>query len=251
MTQTQIIQTLLRCAIAERLKCEYMPDPSPAKRNYYEGRIATLLQCLTEDASSVLAEAVRRYTTEKHAPGDDITYPEGTSVQWLRGCIQAAQDVTRASSCGGGFLEQHYDSPLAFRSTKEIFDHVAALVAARLVPTGRAEATAATLRQIGSIAFEVTGLTMADVKAGYEQLSIPRSTDDPPIIARRKTCGEIAAGIDATGGDASKLAAVLERVYTALSASEDPRQRAMAVTAAREVDELQEGPPTPPPAAES
>jgi hypothetical protein len=113
MTTTNSIPTvksLLRSAIDARLECEYMnPGASPAKRSYYEGRIAALLECLTEDASASLGKIVKRYTTEKHAPGDDITYPEGTSVQWMAGGIQAAQDVMRGAGTEE-VREQVYDS---------------------------------------------------------------------------------------------------------------------------------------------
>lgn len=101
------IQNLLRNAIRNRLACEYLaPGASPAKRSYHEGRIVSLLRCLTDEPSEVLALAVKQYKTEHHAPGDDITYPEGTSVQGLIGRIQAAQDVI------AGEGEQQYDSPV-------------------------------------------------------------------------------------------------------------------------------------------
>ena len=108
MTDIKTHQTLLRNAINNRLKCEYMtPEASPAKRKYYEGRIAALLQCMTTDPADALAKSSSRWTTEHHAPGDDITYPEGTSVQWMAGCIQAVQDLISGTS-----VEQAYDSPI-------------------------------------------------------------------------------------------------------------------------------------------
>lgn len=101
------IKTLLQSAIKNRLACEYMEKgASPAKRRYYEGRISALTDCLDTSPDVVLGETRKRYTTEKHAPGDDITYPEGTYVQWMVGRIQAAQDLIRGTG------EQSYDSPV-------------------------------------------------------------------------------------------------------------------------------------------
>ena len=107
MPNMATIQTLLRSAIKNRLDCEYTAvGASPSKRRYQEGRIAAIVQCLTDDPSVVLGKAVERYTTEHHQAGDDISYPEGTSVHWMRGCIQAAQDVIRGEG------EQAYGSPI-------------------------------------------------------------------------------------------------------------------------------------------
>lgn len=108
MSRNQIIQKLLRNAIKNRLECEYLEKgASPSKRRYHEGRIAALILSLTDEPTDVLARSATRWTTEHHKPGDDITYPEGTYVEWMRGCIQAAQDVIR----GDG--EQTFDSPLS------------------------------------------------------------------------------------------------------------------------------------------
>lgn len=90
------LQSLLLAAIKGRVTNEYLaPGASPANRRYYEGRIAALLQSLTDRPIDVLVRSAHRWTTEHHQPGDDITYPEGTSVYWLAGCIHAMQDLIR------------------------------------------------------------------------------------------------------------------------------------------------------------
>ena len=74
-------------------------------------------------------------------------------------------------------------------------------------------------------------------------LAIPRESDTPPIAARRATCADIADGLVAIGfprtaGDGRAAAPWFQAQIDAWSTSEDPRQRAMADTARRELIEL-------------
>lgn len=129
-------------------------------------------------------------------------------------------------------------------TAKIIFHDVAAIVRAGLQPEGRAEATAATLEQVGDIAGDLP-LTLADLYHGFARLAASPGIDERGSIAgRRRTVGEIAALIGGKAGGTTasaspeRLAAALDAVVAALAAAEDPRQRAMAATAAREAAEL-------------
>lgn len=108
-------------------------------------------------------------------------------------------------------------------------------------PEGRRAAIVSSLRQVAAL----TGL---EVSAGallvaFGELAKGHPSDDAPTTARRKTCGEIhRAGtsrlsvMDALPPE--DAAPWFEAQIAAWYGSEDPRLRAMANTAARELGEL-------------
>lgn len=118
-------------------------------------------------------------------------------------------------------------------------DSLADLAAANLQPEGRAAAIAASLRQIAEIGGDLA-LTAADCVVGFTALAQPKSEDEHGrVTSRRRTCGELASLTDdAEGGDSSRLAAVLRAIESRFAGSDDPRQKSMADTAAREASEL-------------
>lgn len=123
-------------------------------------------------------------------------------------------------------------------TARTILIQIAGLAEAGLTPPPRAAATAATLRQIAEIGGELE-LTLEDCKSAYDLLGFPRGDDQPAVAARRATCREISALIPGTGyGGEQLLRRVLERVAQHFAASSDPRQAAIASTAAREAAEI-------------
>jgi hypothetical protein len=117
----------------------------------------------------------------------------------------------------------------------------AGLIETGLAPEGRAAATAATFRQLGDSAACDIHLTLADLVAGLELVAASRDGDPPPVAARRKTCAEIAELVKpvAPGGNPECLAQVFRCIESHFSRSTDPRQLAIATTAAREAAEIE------------
>lgn len=128
-------------------------------------------------------------------------------------------------------------------NAKECLETIASH-AEKLQPPGRGAAIAASLRQVGELAADLP-LDLIDAGTGFYALSQPRPEDkgdqSEKIATRRRTCADlaqIAQAYDLSGGDVQRLAAVLERVAVRFGGSTDPRQDAMAWTAAREAKEL-------------
>lgn len=132
---------------------------------------------------------------------------------------------------------------------------------ARIQPDGRRAAVAATLRQQAEeceshcrdVGTRVP--TPGEMLAACVCLSRPSPDDDTRAVARRKTMTEIVRAINgrsgigfdvcdpAMPGDPAAVAALpwFDATVSAFAASDDPRQRAMAETAAREAAELAGG----------
>ena len=113
-------------------------------------------------------------------------------------------------------------------------------------PEGRAGAIKATLTQIAALPGALTPAVAGSLHGAFFVLATPRDGDSPAVASRRKTCGEIADGLPALGfsrtnGDGRGAAPWFEAQVAAWGDSEDPRQRAMADTARRELDELMGG----------
>jgi hypothetical protein len=126
---------------------------------------------------------------------------------------------------------------------KDTFTSLADLVVGSLQPDGRATATAATLRQLAdSAGAGDLPLTPADAAAGFALLAPLRDGDPTPVAARRRTCGELAVllgDFSIFPADPQRLAAVFRVVAAHFVGSADPRQAAIAETAAREAVELE------------
>lgn len=133
-------------------------------------------------------------------------------------------------------------------TAKTTLSTLSALIATSLPPVpgqeagvdGRRAATAASFAQLAEIGGDAS-LTEADAKAGFSRLGTPQEGDTPPIAARRLTCRQVADLLCPTTerpGRTARLASVFEAVVTHFQGSDDPRQKAMAATAAREAAEL-------------
>lgn len=114
-------------------------------------------------------------------------------------------------------------------------------------PEGRANAIRATLNQIAALP-GAGNVEVYALQAAFEELSLPQKKDDASTTARRQTCGQIAAAIRASSlhnggqyglpGDATAAHPWFQAQIDAWSESSDPRQKAMAATASRELHEL-------------
>jgi hypothetical protein len=115
-------------------------------------------------------------------------------------------------------------------------------VKSEMQPTPRANATAATLQQLS--VFIPTEVTLADLIVGWQTLSHPKGEEEPKIVQRRLTCGELArlaAPFTTEHGDlaqAIKTWSIWINVF-AYKDKNDPRQKAMTETFTRELAELQ------------
>jgi hypothetical protein len=180
-----------------------------------------------------------RTTCKKIAPGYTIAKEPDGYMSPVRYHGQA-DSTTRADLIEAWICAHaaHAAMPFEARSNrpsmtaKECFETLAQRAAEVLTPPARGAAVAASLRQI-------------DAGTGFYVLSQARPEDagdnSDRIAARRRTCGElagIAQAYDPSGGDILRLAAVFERVVERFAGSSDPRQDAMAWTAAREATEL-------------
>ena len=125
----------------------------------------------------------------------------------------------------------------------ENFTEFVAAVRTQMVPEARANATASTLEQI--IKYVPAELTLRDLADAWSYLaSQGANNDDPRIAGRRKTCGELAKiadqftegiGIDATNATTIDAWRIWRDTF---AYSDDPRQKAMAETFDRELNEL-------------
>lgn len=133
-------------------------------------------------------------------------------------------------------------------TAKKTLMTLSTLIAASLPPVpgqetgieGRRAATAATFAQFAQLAEEIP-LTLEDAWVGFSRLGVLREGDTPPVQARRLTCRQVADLISQEpplGGNPVALASVFEAVAAHFLGSNDPRQKAMATTAAREAAEL-------------
>lgn len=120
--------------------------------------------------------------------------------------------------------------------------YAAGLIETGLTPVERGIATARTFRELGDSAGTLM-LTLGDLAAGLTILGAPSAVAEaPPIAARRRTCTEIAALLHPIPhGDPLRLAAVFRAIESHFGRSTDPRQKAIATTAGREADELENG----------
>jgi hypothetical protein len=192
-----------------------------------------------------------RTTCKKIAPGYAIAKDPDGAPSRLRYHGQADSttraDLLEAWICAHAahiampFEERFKRPPM---TAKECFETIAQHAAKVLTPPARGAAVAASLRQIGELAADLP-LDLIDAGTGFYVLSQTREEDagdnSERIAARRKTCGElagIAQSYDPSGGDILRLAAVFDRVVERFTGSADPRQDAMAWTAAREATEL-------------
>lgn len=119
---------------------------------------------------------------------------------------------------------------------------LASLVAERMQPLGRAEATAGTLRAEGDIAGSMP-LALADALVGFRILAQPRAPGEPGnVTGRRETCREFAGliGPAPVGGEPLLLAAAYRAVERQFYGSDDDRQAAIANRAGREASEIEE-----------
>ena len=110
----------------------------------------------------------------------------------------------------------------------------------QIQPEGRALATAGTLQQLGS--HIPRGVTLGDLVAGWSVLARARQEDEQAVIARRKTCTELASIASQVTSEQGRLSGAV-RAWQAwqdvFKESLDPRQTTMALTFARELTELQ------------
>lgn len=110
-------------------------------------------------------------------------------------------------------------------------------------PEGRANAIRTSLNQIAALPGALTPSVRGALHGAFFALAISREGDTPPITARRATCADIAEGLVALGlprttGDGHAAAPWFQAQIDAWGGSDDPRQRAMADTARRELSEL-------------
>jgi hypothetical protein len=109
-----------------------------------------------------------------------------------------------------------------------------------ITPLVYAQALKATMLQIASLP-GVNRISGVDLIAAFDFLSVGREEDTPVVGARRWVLRDIVAGVDAdlrVGGDPAKALEFFRAQVTAFGGSTDPRQQAMAATAARELAEL-------------
>jgi hypothetical protein len=117
--------------------------------------------------------------------------------------------------------------------------HITEKIANSLQPQGRAAATAATF----TLFFDETGYNEGQAKFVLNALSAPKDGDEPSVTALRKTCGEIAALIDATPekhdiiDGFAKWVLFIKKCYKGTN-NTDLRLYAMLETAERELKEL-------------
>ena len=116
------------------------------------------------------------------------------------------------------------------------------LASATILPEGRRSAMAGTVAQVERLNPTVK---MESLWAAFSRLAEPIEGDSAPVAARRRTCRELADLIKAdmhglmTFQEApSDAAPWFQAQIDAWTGSADPRQAAMAATAARELAEI-------------
>lgn len=121
------------------------------------------------------------------------------------------------------------------------FDQFIESVTSHLQPEPRALSTASTLQQLSM--FIPTGVTLADLAAGWRILSHAAQTEEEIAVTRRRaTCGELAAlasQFTSNPGNIQQAIKTWQAWHAAFVQSGDPRQSAMAKTFARESHELE------------
>ena len=116
-------------------------------------------------------------------------------------------------------------------------------------PEGRATAIRASLNQIAEL--PGAAVPLHNLGAAFARLAMPRYGDDAATATRRKTCAELSTAIEAdvfnddschgssyAGVDPLLAMPWFQAQIDAWADSNDPRQRTMAATAARELREL-------------
>lgn len=120
-------------------------------------------------------------------------------------------------------------------------DQLIETVKLQMQPSPRAMAVANTLQQLSI--FIPNDVTLADIVMGWQILSrTVQREEEPAILQRRITCGELANMASQFTTDQGYLAQAIKtwRIWLdAFENSGDPRQAAMAMTFARELEELQ------------
>lgn len=132
---------------------------------------------------------------------------------------------------------------------------IATLIASSTMqPEGRRNATAATFGQQAALmaahceTYGIAAPTLADLRSAFARLALPQDGDTGPVVSRRKTLAEIVEALDIHFGPSMDEMASVGSVHHALPwftatvaafmLTEDPRQSAMCLTAAREAAEL-------------
>ncbi len=118
---------------------------------------------------------------------------------------------------------------------------VADRIASNLTPPERAQAVAASFRQLGEIGGELP-LDLSDVKAALTIVGMLDPEDPEPVLNRRVTCRQISRLIgdgEDRNPDPRAYATVLNFLLGAFEGSTDPRQQAMRMTAERESGEIE------------
>lgn len=112
-----------------------------------------------------------------------------------------------------------------------------------LLPPGRGMATANTLREFAALNLDdLPPVSPHELAHAFTILAKPGSSDTPPIIARRKTCAELAdlivAGILINDGPAYQSTVALWTAFSYLAGDGGPRYQAINETMVRERREL-------------
>lgn len=120
------------------------------------------------------------------------------------------------------------------------FERLLEVTRSHIQPPGRANAITQTLQQLSI--YVPMDVTLADLVVGWHKLSHPVSQQEVQAVAdRRKTCGELAqlaAPLTTQQGDVDQAIKTWRVWRDAFPKSDDPRQRAMEATFARELSEL-------------
>ncbi len=121
------------------------------------------------------------------------------------------------------------------------FDQLSEVVKIHMQPPPRAIATVGTLQELSI--FVPNDVTLADLIVGWQTLShVSQQEEEPKIAKRRVTCGELAHLASQFTTDQGSLAQAVKTWHIwrdAFTNRNDPRQRAMTETFAREFAELQ------------
>ncbi|MBV9614115.1 MAG: toll/interleukin-1 receptor domain-containing protein [Ktedonobacteraceae bacterium] len=121
-------------------------------------------------------------------------------------------------------------------------DQLIEAVRSQLQPPPRAQTIASTLQQLSI--FVPNDVTLADLIAGWRTLSqSSQQGEEPPVVQRRVTCGELAALASQLTTEQGSIAQAIKTWgiwRDAFNNSDDPRQNAMTKTFARELSELEE-----------
>jgi hypothetical protein len=121
------------------------------------------------------------------------------------------------------------------------FEQFIEAVKQQMQPSGRVEHLVEMLQQL--FALTPPDVTLADVAAGWQVLSHPRSPNEAaPVAHRRQICAHLSAIAPQQSDAPGNLTGALKTWQAwrdSFERSADPRQAAMAKTLARELAELQ------------